>query len=1216
MTMNHRKFAKSFALLLLSLSVFAAEANAQGQGRTGNELDLLRRDDIREQLGLSETQTAKLEEAGKGASPGKEIFDPFLQRMKATEDEAERTKIREEMQSAIAKAKEVAGAQALTALDSRQIKILRSLYIQEAGIRAIADSRVAADLGITEEQKTQLEALTAQRREASTALGFNAPQEQQDAFRTEWEGKFLAVLSAEQKVKWSEQGAVASTLPPVPTVDSVTGGIPVPGTPAAQGAEAMTKSTEPPAGAEVVSSFGGAADAAAEDQRVEKFSFNFRYANWALVLEDFAVGAGYTLDLNQVPPGTFSHIDSNEYNADQALDIMNGYLQRKGYALVRKDGFLVCVNVDKPIPPSLIPDVAVDDLLAVAVNNSHKIGENEIVRVELPLEKLDVGVMAQEVEQLLGSLGTMTAFTQTGSLIIADTGSNLRRIKQYLDASIKRRTPDLLFKAYHLKNLAAEEAEFMLLTQFGMRQGVPNVSAGSGDRDRRGQPPAPSTPAAAASLQVASDARTNSLFVTGSTEQHVLVEEIIKAIDVSEGPDGQPLASFGSSGPFLRVYKVAGRADQVAQSVNAMMPGVVVNEDNEARTVHVWATAKQHEKVDEWMRALGDGGAGGTVAVIPLSKMDPLTAAATLRNLFVAEGTAAPTIETDLYGNRIIVKGTSTQVEQIRAVLKDLGEDGTGVRPQGEGGNIRRYSLRGRDPSEFFQYLEREWQSNESTPIRIVVPPKSGPIRDRRTPSQNSRPELEPRELAPATQDTTTYVPRFRGSNTVRNRTTSELPAPFIYERAAAARFGIRKQSGYLAVSNPVHETTPSLADESVATAPQINDSLQEDFSTEGIQIVVDGDELLLLSQNEEALDRLEEMMDFLQQSIPFRTKWTVFYLQAADATEASALLEQFIPSSSVTNTAASTGFSFGSVFRPLTDSVSNLTGLSGIGANPQTLRIIPDARSNSLFVTGPQSLVDEAEKLLEVIDSNDIPESLRDMQPRRIEVIYADIDAVATIVNDSFKPYTEPAGGRGQQNNPLAAMFGGGGGSGRPNEPQGVQMTVAVDRQTSGLVISSSEALFEKVRILVEELDKSAKLANQTIQVVQLKHSDATVVQNSLISLFPRISTSATKPSTSSTNSSGGTGGDNNSGRSSQQSDAFQQMMRQGGGGGGSPFGSGSGGSPFGGGGGASPFGGGGRGGGTSPFGGGGGASPFGGGGFGGRSGTGGGGFGGRGGR
>jgi type II secretory pathway component GspD/PulD (secretin) len=293
-------------------------------------------------------------------------------------------------------------------------------------------------------------------------------------------------------------------------------------------------------------------------------------------------------------------------------------------------------------------------------------------------------------------------------------------------------------------------------------------------------------------------------------------------------------------------------------------------------------------------------------------------------------------------------------------------------------------------------------------------------------------------------------------------------------------------------------------------------------------------------------LDRLEETMDFLQQSIPFRTKWTVFYLQAADATEAAALLEQFIPSSSVTNTTSSSSFGLSSMFSPLTQSVSDMTGLSGLGANPQTLRIIPDPRSNSLFVTGPQAAVEEAEGFLEVLDSNNIPESLRDMQPRRIEVEYAEIDDIATMVNETFKPYMEPAGGRQQQNNPLAQMFGGSG-NGKSNEPQGVQMTVAVDRQTSSLVVSSSEALFTKVQDMVKESDEAAKKSNRTIRVVQLKNSDATVIQQSLSSLFPRVTTSATRPSSSTTNSSN-SGNNNGQPSPSQQpqTDPFQQMMQE----------------------------------------------------------------------
>jgi len=237
---------------------------------------------------------------------------------------------------------------------------------------------------------------------------------------------------------------------------------------------------------------------------------------------------------------------------------------------------------------------------------------------------------------------------------------------------------------------------------------------------------------------------------------------------------------------------------------------------------------------------------------------------------------------------------------------------------------------------------------------------------------------------------------------------------------------------------------------------------------------------------------------------------------------------------------------------------------------------------------------VDEAESLLRVLDSNNMPESLRELQPRRIQLEYADIDEVVSIVNDAFKPYMEPAGGRAAQNNPLAQMFGGGGGGGQGgrNEPQGVQMTVAVDRQNSTLVISSSEALFTKVKTLIEETDKAAKDANRTVRVVQLKNSEASMVQQSLTSLFPRVTSSASRPS-----SSGGSSGGSNSGNGQssggdtrspapQAQDPIQQMMmdrmRQRGGQGSSPFGGGM--SPFGGG--ASPFGGG-RGG-FSPFGGG----------------------------
>jgi len=1135
-------------------AILTVSTAAFGQANVGTELDLLRRDEIRTQLGLSETQTQKIEEVTKAGSSSTDIIKSYLEKMKGKTAE-EQTAIRAEMNQAVVNSKEEIGLEAFKILDSRQRKLLRSLYVEQAGVRALTDSRVAADVTLTDEQKAQLAELNSARSSAARQLGFNATDEQNAAFKAEWETKFLDVLNADQRTQWAAMNSADAA---AKSGSTLLAGTAVPGI-----APASSDSETPPLGAQVISSFGGATEAAGSNERTKKFLFNFRYAPWEDVLQDFAASTGYTLDMAQIPNGTFSHIDSKEYNVDQTLDIMNGYLQRKGYTLVRKDGFLVCVNIDKGIPNILVPDISTEQLTAKDSDGNYRVGEHELVRVQIVLKGVDVGVMATEVESLTGPLARMTALTQSGMLIISDTGSNLRKIHSFIQAAMANIEKNLIFKSYPLVNIDAEEAEFMLLAQFGMRQGtnaVPNVSNAGNDNRRGQQQPAP--PVQTSTLKVMSDTRTNSLFVTGSKDEQALVEEILKAIDISELPDGTKLTRTGASGPYLRVYKVSGRADQAALSINAMMPGVVVNEDNSAGTIHIFGTAKQHQQVAEWVEAFAAGsGAAGSVAVIPLVKMDPLSAAATLRNLFLSEGTAAPTVETDLYGNRIIVKGTAAQVDQIKQVLKDLGEDGTGVRTRGDGGTMRRYSLRGRDPAEFMQYLEREWQNNESTPIRVVVPKRSGPIRDLRTPSKSEPVPTETRGTEPA-------------KRADDSSTTQTMP-----------RSGLRKQSGYVAVRRQEED-----ADNSQTSADERSGAYENTppGPFDGIQIVVDGDELLLLYKDEEALDRLEETMDFLQQSIPYRTRWTVFYLQASDATEAAALLEQLIPSSSVTNTAESSGFSFGSIFRPITDSVSNMTGLSGIGQNPQTLRIIPDPRSNSLFVTGPQSLVDEAEKLLVVLDSNDIPESLREMQPRQLMVEYADIDEVATIVKEVFKPYMEPAGGQQQQNNPLAALMGGGGG-GNKKEPSGVQMTIGVDRQTSSLVVSSSEALFVKVESLVKERDEAAKHARQTVRYVQLMHSDATMVQNSLSAMFSRVTSSSTKPTSSAAgdntsrpdnnaNNNGNNNGNNN--RNSNQTPA-------------NPFGG------RGGTGGFNPFGGGGGGGGFSPFGGGQpGGNPFGGGG------------------
>lgn len=1154
------------AAAFLLVTVCTSDGAFAQRRSTESEANLLRRDDVRGQLGLSADQIAKLEALQAGSNPGREVMDPFLERMRNTDDEAERTKIREELNAAVAKARTGFETGAIDVLSEAQQKALRTMFIREAGVRAMLDPRVQSDLGLTDEQKESLNTLGEERRVAVQGLGFGASPEQRAAFDQEWEAKFVAVLTGPQQTVWKGQTALAAAAEAAVPMAAVPGAAPQAPETGAAGA-----GQTPPAGAPVVSSFGTTVDDNAEAKIVDSFSFNFQYAPWEPILADYASAAGYTLDMTETPPGTLTHIDKNTYTADQVLNILNGYLMRRGFILVRKDSFLVCLNTDRGVDPVLVPDVTLDNLDTV--------GDNELVRVPILVEGVDVGVMAQEVETLVGRIGTMTAFTQTGMLVITDIGANIRRINQFITDSSRPRDTDQVFTAYPLRSISVDEALPLLLTQFGMRSGTANVSAAAEDRGRGSQSSRSSSPTTAQGLQVGSDPRTNSLFVTGNKKQHALVSEILKAIDVSEGPDGRPLVPFGNTGPYLRVYQVSGDAREVAKSIEAMMPGVVVNEDGRGGRVHIFATARQHEQVDEWVRAFGSGGGSGSVAVISLNRMDPLSAAALLRNLFLSEGDDAPTIETDLYGRRIIVKGEAGQIEQIKTVLAEMGEDGSPIR-RSDAGPIRRYSIPGRSPEEFLNFLRESWEASEPNPIRIVVPREQGPIRELRTPQ------------GPVNSDGSSVSEDAEGESQTRR----DRRAP----PGDSGRWLTTSAQETPEATQPPADVASGHSGEVPQGEPRGRFNLPADAATgrpeAEILIYVQGDELILRSEDEEALTRLEEMMDALQQSLPYRTTWTVFYLQTADATEAAALLEQFFPNSSVSST-ADTGFSMASMFRPVTDAVSDLSGLSGLGMSPQTLRIIPDVRSNSLFITGPESVVRDVGQMLQVLDSDEIPESMRDMQPRTIEVQHADIDEVATIVRDIFKPYIEPQGGRGQQGNPLAALMGGGGG-GRNDQSQQVRMTVSVDRQTSSLIVSSSQALFDQVQGLVSDLESQSLAASPGIRIVQLRNADVASVQQSLSNLSPRVTTSSTRPAASSGTPGAGGGGDNNA--AAAQQDAFRRAMedrmRSGGG---SPFG-----------GGASPFGGGSTGGRPSFGGSTGGRPSFGGSTFGGRT------FGGRGGR
>ncbi|HCD02217.1 MAG TPA: hypothetical protein DER64_17015, partial [Planctomycetaceae bacterium] len=175
---------------------------------------------------------------------------------------------------------------------------------------------------------------------------------------------------------------------------------------------------------------------------------------------------------------------------------------------------------------------------------------------------------------------------------------------------------------------------------------------------------------------------------------------------------------------------------------------------------------------------------------------------------------------------------------------------------------------------------------------------------------------------------------------------------------------------------------------------------------------------LVLMSEDEKALDELETRLQTLMTHMTPKTTWTIFYLRSADATEAALMLERLFPQSSVTATASSSG---GSLFGELSGGISSLgsslmdmTGINSLGTGPNALRIIPETRSNALFVSGPADQIADVESVLKILDAAELPAQLRARAPRYINVEHADVNEVAQIVRDVYKEELASSGRSG----------------------------------------------------------------------------------------------------------------------------------------------------------------------------------------------------------
>jgi type II secretory pathway component GspD/PulD (secretin) len=708
------------------------------------------------------------------------------------------------------------------------------------------------------------------------------------------------------------------------------------------------------------------------------------------------------------------------------------------------------------------------------------------------------------------------------------------------------------------------------------------AGGGTGGGRPGGDRQQPAEPAATHRLMMTIDPRRNTLLITCSVEDMRLVDDFIKTIDiVVDASEASGKFARGANVPQLEVYSLES-ADPavVADMLYATVPGLIIKEDPKAHRISVYATPDEQQQVRGIVKQLDSGDGIESIEMVQLRHWEAPAAAASLRGLFSSTTKGdPPSIEADAASRRLMIRGSREQIADIKKLLVKMGEDGSIPDASESGtGPVRAILPRGRSAAEVLALVQRLMPQSEDTFIRVVPPSAIGvPAFERR--EQFEDPEGEgstqfrrraPRSSLEKQFDKTGpgFPPGTDAGSDVdfpnadppkRNgfdRTSREVPGlprnasprknPLAPPDRSTKPKSPRAAKGPTARAEQIDALIEEVSRQVEIAQRDEEEALQDDGSQESpadegaavadsedspskarknssgqkpkseIRMTVYGDKILMASSDLAALDRMEKLIQLVSTSAPPKTKWTVYYLRLADATETANMLGSLFPDGSVTRTSTTTGglFGGGGFFNRTSSTDSGLGSLSRGGA----LRIIPEVRSNALFISGSEEEVNQVMEALRVLDSSELPESLKDRVPRMIAVEHADVVDVAEIVRDVYKEQIEggqqPGGQQGQnrggQFNPMAMFMGGG--PQQQQQPRGraVQLSIGVDTRTNTLIVSASDAMFRQVEALVEALDHSANQARRTMKVVSMQNANSAVVQQTLASLMGKVKTNS----------------------------------------------------------------------------------------------------------
>ena len=480
------------------------------------------------------------------------------------------------------------------------------------------------------------------------------------------------------------------------------------------------------------------------------------------------------------------------------------------------------------------------------------------------------------------------------------------------------------------------------------------------------------------------------------------------------------------------------------------------------------------------------------------------------------------TIDADVEYNRLLLRCTAFELEQVQDLLIKLGEL---PRPGGNPSRRRIFETGDLEDSMLLiEQLQKVWPSRGLNELKII-PPVVEPKKNTVVPQGVDSPDvLEPLKSAPKTDDqksvsdkpvkTAEWSPRsrtnpFLSGNEPLFRTASQSQVVEPEDEAASSEPAASQAPAALPVDkDTADEALRKLVerirakqqqDEAIRSAPPRGTTAGARSSEPPpiqIRIGTNG-ELYVESDDTAALDLLEEVLD---EYAPPKRDWKVIQLQYPQtwAYGIEIILKDIFKEEIDASESKDGGMRYSPFYGYHPGGSNNDSGPRRLSAR-KPLKIISDRDSHTILVQGASD--EQLRMIEELIEIYDKPQSTEARSIRKTQIFkirYSKANVIAEALKDVYRDLLsendkalQEGKGNKKEDRPsersYTYIYGSGGDEGEDQEEpikfKGL-LSIGVDETSNILIISATEGLLNNVAQIVEQLDLAAQ-PNSSFKVV-----------------------------------------------------------------------------------------------------------------------------------